>query len=120
MANEITIAQRITVTKSGETNRFEQDYQVTLTGSDVVDLSVDVGTSDETITKGDIGTMGVIFVKNLDATNFVVAGTDGTNFPFRINPGETCSFRLASPASAQLHLKADTATCRCRVFQVED
>src|SRR5262245_53922502 len=58
---------------------------------------VSVGTSEEDLTTGDIGTLGYIYVKNLDATNYVQWGpkSGGSMVAFgRLKAGESAILRL--------------------------
>ena len=70
--------------------------------------SVDVGTSEETIAFGDI-TPRYLFVKNLDATNFVDIGFSTGVYGLSLLAGETGVFPLKSGAT--VYAKADTAEC---------
>lgn len=79
-----------------------------------------VGTSAENIAGGDVSTPGYLFLKNLDATNFVDIGKDNTGFVAvgRMEPGETACFRVS--ASTTIQLKADTASCNVQYLLLED
>lgn len=78
-----------------------------------IDLNISVGTSDETVALGDIGTIGEIIILNLNATNFITCGPDGSSYPIKIKPG---SYASVCWNAAAIHLKADTGACRCRVL----
>lgn len=56
-----------------------------------------VGTSEEDLLIGDIATLGYVFLRNLDAANFVTYGpkSGGSMIPFgRIKAGEIAMLRL--------------------------
>lgn len=57
--------------------------------NDVVTLS----TSNLSLSKGNITTIGYVFLKNLDATNLVLIGSDGTTYPYQLKAGEYAFFR---------------------------
>lgn len=75
--------------------------------------SVDVGTVEETIGFGDI-TPRYVFVKNLDATNFVDIGFSTGVYGISLLAGETGVFPLKSGAT--VYAKADTAGCTVQVI----
>jgi len=72
---------------------------------------ISVGTVEETLTlAADITNAGLMYVENLDATNFIDIGYATGVYPNRIYPGEVSIIPLAI-ATATLYLKADTAAC---------
>lgn len=82
---------------------------------------VSVGTSEEDLTLGDIATTtaNLLYMKNLDATNFVKYGPkDTTMTEFgRLLAGESTWLRLG--ASVTLRWVADTAACKVLVKAYE-
>lgn len=73
------------------------------------------------VTTTGITTLGWMFLKNTDSTNFIEWGpkSGGVFYPIgKLKPGEEISFRL-SPGKT-LHLKADTADCKCTLVILED
>ena len=78
------------------------------TGNAVVDDVQSIGTSDETLDKGDIGTIGFLYAKNLDALHYIDIGADGSTYPIRLQPGVDCRTPWNSSA---VHAKANTAAC---------
>lgn len=73
-----------------------------------------IPTTDRTITlPADITTVGRVVVYNLDGTNYVSIGTDGSQYDFIIPAGEWFQGMLNNTA---LHLKAHTAACYVRVM----
>ena len=77
------------------------------------ELNISIGTVDETVALGDVASIGEILIQNLDATNFITVGPDGSSYPIKIMPGRhaRCQWN-----GAAIHLKADTAACRARVM----
>jgi len=75
---------------------------------------VDVGTSAETLSTGDItgGQEGVLLVQNLDATNFVKLGPDSSGLVdfAKIKAGEMFCIRVAP--STTVKIVADTSACK--------
>lgn len=76
---------------------------------------VSVGTSEEAIPLGEVGTIGGIWIKNLDSTNYVQirTGTAGTAFA-RINALEEYYIPIGSGVTAP-YIIADTASCECDI-----
>lgn len=91
---------------------------ITTTGNEVQEGIQEIGTSEEQITvSADIAQPGVVWIKNLDSTNFVeVGGATGVYF-VRLNPGEVNILRMTGTA---LFLLADTAACRVQYKIFED
>jgi hypothetical protein len=117
MANEISIGQSLQVLKNGATIQKSASASITLTGNYFMSGVQNVGTTDETIALGDIGTVGVVYFKNLDSTNFVTFGADGTNYHIKLKAGESALLRWNGAA---VHAKADTAACKVEYVIVED
>jgi len=120
MAAEISISSSISATKGGTSiptkgGSFTRDWA----GKDY-DSGKLVATTAATNAEGlaipmlsTIGTPGMLWVKNLDATNFITVGprSSATYVPFvKIPPGECYPFPLAVAAGAA-YIQADTAAC---------
>lgn len=83
--------------------------------------TVDVGTSEEAISFGDITNLGWVFMKNLDTTNYVEWGPESGGALVvvgRLEAGESALFRL-SPAIT-LRMQANTATCKVLIEAMWD
>jgi len=120
MAAEISISSSISATKGGTSiptkgGSFTRDWAgkdydsgklvATTAGTDAQGLAIPMLTT--------IGTPGMLWVKNLDATNFITVGprSGATYVPFvKIPPGEAYPFPLAVAAGAAF-IQADTAAC---------
>lgn len=76
-----------------------------------------IGTSDEVLPLGDISTIGWVYLKNLDATNYVTVGSDGILYPLKLKPGE---FFLGRWNAAAIHVKANTAPCNLESIILPD
>ena len=79
-----------------------------------------IGTSAETVVfQTDIATTGYLFLRNLDATNFIEIGPDSAgivNF-IKMLAGDVAMFRFHS--SATMKAKADTSACSLEFFLLE-
>jgi hypothetical protein len=79
-------------------------------------ISVDL--TNEALDVEDISTVGLVLLRNLDATNFVVV-TDGllaTTYTVRMNAGEFALFRAGSNT---IVLKADSLACNVQYVVFE-
>lgn len=122
MANEITLQlamERRHATNTGDTHFVPaRRYQIDQAGVGQDDRKHTIGTTEESITFTDIATNGVVFMENMDTTNFVEWGYSTGVYGGRMLAGEPAGpFRLNTGAS--LYMKADTAACRVRVVHYE-
>lgn len=115
MANEINTNISVTVSVGGQsatgTVTTPSDLTTAFIGNEQI-----IGTTDETILMGDVsGTPVFIFIKNLDATNFVLVDSASTydKFPQKLYPGKGV---YLLPQTGTIHIKADTASCKVFVL----
>ena len=79
-----------------------------------------IGTSSESVLLGDVTTIGYVYLRNMDATNFVsisalATAVAGTSF-CKLLAGDACIFKAVS---TQLTAIADTAPVNLQVFALE-
>lgn len=80
-----------------------------------------IGTAEEVIGAGDVGTLGWCILQNLDDTNYVDWGPESGGSMVaigRLEPGEWAAFRLKP--GIVLRGQADTASCKVDVRIYED
>lgn len=122
MADEITITDSAVVNNGtyrdqldfGGTYRFDQSAAGSESGIRTI------GTSAENLVLTDITTPGILYVLNIDDTNFVEIGKDVSGFEeiAKLMPGDPpARFRIAD--SVTIQLKADTASCDIRFWVLE-
>lgn len=118
MANEVQVSANLSVNRSGFSFTAGGSISITQSGTNNLGNVQSIGTSAETITFGDIGTLGYVILKNNDASNFVEVDAANTfdKFPQKILPGE---FILMKPETSTIYAKADTAACELLVLAVE-
>lgn len=123
MADEITVSASLRVSNGNFSFRkdtgFSQFDQAAAGGGNPG--TVNIGTSDEAISLGDITTPGWAFIQNLDGTNYVDIGPDSTGaiVPIiRLEPGEFALLRLTPTVS--LRGQANTAACDVMIQVMED
>lgn len=122
MAGEISIRASLSVSKGGTSvaNATSTD-SVDMSGTNMLTLVQNIGTSYEALTLTDIDTASEYWVllRNKDATNYVEVSFDaGSTFSLKMMPGELCGpFRLV--ASEQIGCRANTAACEVEVICCE-
>lgn len=118
MAQELTIQMSLGFTKAlaalGKV--FSQSY-FDVSGTAAIQNVIAVGTTDETLALGDISTIGWVYMRNLDATNYVTVGSDGTLYPIKLKPLEPMLVRWNAAA---IHVKANTASCQLEYVLISD
>lgn len=100
MANEILVSALLQASKGGRTvSKGTGSQQIDWTGTDYIQGTQTIGTTQEAIALGDIGTPGWCWFKNKDASNYVElrAGSTGADV-VRLNAGEEMAFRWAADA----------------------
>ena len=120
MADEITLTIRLgcengnynpgTLSVSGAT--FDQAAVGAAAGVQAI------GTTEESLSTGDLTTYGWLFIRNLDAANYVQLGFSTGVYGCRLEAGEPAVFRT-EPAGT-IYLKADTAACDVQYMWLED
>jgi hypothetical protein len=78
----------------------------------------DVGTTAEALVLGDLTTVGAVFIKNTDATNYVEIDSASAmdKFPQKLLPGESMILR---PQTVTIYAKANTAACALQIGAVK-
>jgi len=122
MANEITTKLTMGVEKSNlKINKESGRIQVDMTGTAYSGGVQNIGTSHEQlVVDSGVGTAGVAWFRNLDATNFVEIGTDvSASFEAfaKLKPGEAGMIRLATTA---IYAQADTTAVDLEYIIIED
>ena len=122
MANEISITAKLSVSKGGTAvTNFTSTDSIDMTGTNMLTVVQNIGTSYEALTLTDIDTAAKYFVmlRNKDATNYVEVSFDaGSTFSLRMEPGELCG-PLPMVAGEQIGCRANTAACEVEVVCCE-
>jgi len=109
MADEIAITVRLAFSKSGAKVSRTENINVDVTGDAFTHEVQSVGTSEEELAQGaDLGTPGYLFLKNLDATNYVEVGSTTGVYDIKLLAGEVAIYRHNS---ATVYAKANSAAC---------
>jgi hypothetical protein len=114
MADEIRIKTQLTV-KNGfvdQSDNVNYTANQTAAGGPTPGY-VTIGTSEETVAFGELGTKGWLWMRNLDATNFVEWGFATGVYGGKMLAGESAGpFRMNATS---VYLKSDTGACKCLV-----
>lgn len=124
MAGTINLNISGQVTNGNYSNQFNVAQSISQTGQGAYSGIVTVGTATENLKFGDVSTEGIVWGRNLDATNFVTIGpttsTGSTSFHpmIDVDAGEPFAFRV-NPA-AKWKWKADTGAVKMQIHMSED
>lgn len=116
MGDEIRISATLRYAKNQESSSITTAFTADQTGSAFESGLQTVGTSEEALVKGDIGTIGYVGVRNTDATNFVELGAVTAEYSVKLAPGEGC---VMPWKRTNIYAKADTASCKVAYTLIE-
>jgi hypothetical protein len=117
-AGTVTVSCAISIIKDGATVAGSGNLNLTMAGTELIGNNQIIGTTNETIVLGDVTTVGYVFIKNNDPTNFVTISVDSSQAQViaKLLPGE---FTLFKPNTSTINSKADTGACSCFVAACE-
>lgn len=118
MSAELLVAASLAFSKSGSaaSKNFPSAY-FDVAGLAYIQNNVAVGITDESLALGDVATIGWVYAKNTDATNYITLSADGTLYNIKLKPGE---FFMARWNGAAIHAKANTAPCNLEYLIISD
>ena len=108
MASELTKSTTLRYSKGGAVASVDDSVTVDITTGRKTEVTQVVGTTEESLALVDVSSVEELFIKNLDATNYVEIGTVSGAYPIKLKPGRSCSF---PPNQNALYLKANTSAC---------
>jgi hypothetical protein len=88
MASEIRLSSTLRYAKDQASAGLTTAFTADQTGSKYEAGVQTVGTSEEVLVKGDVGTIGYAAFRNKDATNFVEFGSVTAQYSIKLGPGE--------------------------------
>ncbi len=120
MASEIQLTGSMTYVPTATNQvgipKIEFRKRIDMTGDEHSQGIQVAGTVEEALDiSSDIGTTGVVYILNLDATDNILVGLTGS-FPIRLLPGEFCQFR----ANGAVFIKASANTPSCQYWVFEE
>jgi hypothetical protein len=123
MTNEITANLRIQLSNAGLTDDFNPGkIQITQTGQIIFSRVVSIATTETSVALTGITTPGVCYLRNLDATNYVEAGTTTTDYPIKLRQYGVSgipNILTLNASKTTLYLKANTAACKVLITVYE-
>jgi hypothetical protein len=117
MADELSINIAVSETKNGVTFALDFNDTFDVSGNSPIFEVKSIATSDTTLDLGAVGTPGYLIAKNLDGTNYVTLGGDGTNYFDKLKAGE---FMVKRWNGAAIHAKANTGACLLQYLLIPD
>ena len=117
MAGELTVQMLLGLSKGLVSAQRQISLVADQAGTAMAHAIVQVGTAKESLALGDVATPGWCLIRNLDATNYVVLGTDADTPFLKLKAGEACLFRMAGTT---LSCKANTAAVNVEYWVIED
>lgn len=120
MANELTVSASLSFTKGSITAALAKNgLQITITGTKKLENVQNIGTSEEALQLGDLGSAAGcwLIIINRDPTNYVnFRAATGVTDTCKLMPGEPALFRCAASAP---YLQANTAACNVEYCLIE-
>lgn len=108
MASELSLTFSLSFSKSSSSITAVESDSIDVAGTKYVKINQSIPTSDTSLTLGSVGTIGYVWLKNTDSTNYVEFGSDGSVWPIKLKAGEICLVRWNAAA---VHAKANTSAC---------
>lgn len=120
MSNATTLTAALAISGAGVSiSGTVSGLSITQAGTNSIGNVQNIGTTTEQLTFGDVTTIGYLFVKNLDATNYVEFDLNtpvaGTAFS-KLLPGEAF---VIPTRQTTIYGKANTAACDCLIVAIE-
>jgi hypothetical protein len=116
LANEITVSATLKYAKAKVSVSQGTTFVASQTGDKYEAGIQAIGTTEEALAKGDVGTIGYLAVRNMDLTNFVQLGVTTGVYTVKLKPGEGAV--VPWNASTAL-IKADTAQVEVEYLMIE-
>ena len=115
MANEISVTISTTISQSGQSVSGTGSFTTSLSATNFIGQEVTVGSSSAaTISILGLTDPSVVYIKNLDTTNFITvdAVVGLSAWPQKLLPGQAINLL---PTGGTIYAKADTAPCQAWV-----
>lgn len=115
MANEISVTSNCSITSAGQNVGGSGSFTANLSSLNFLGQEVTIGSATAaTIPIGGLATPAIVYIKNLDATNFITVDALAalTAFPQKILPGQAICLL---PTSGTIYAKANAANCQAWV-----
>jgi hypothetical protein len=108
MSNELSISAFLNYQNGLATLTASASAVISVASNQIIHEVANIPTTDTALNLGAVGTIGYVLFQNIDGSNFISIGSDGTNYPIKLLAGESALMRWNAAA---IHCKADTAAC---------
>ena len=119
MANEIQVSASLSASKGGVSVNNSASRSATMAGDQMISNVQIIGTAAEALVLGDVSTIGYVFLKNMDATNFVEIALDSGVSTQKFAKLLAGDFAIFPASTATMYAKADTANVNLVVQAIE-
>jgi len=117
MSDELRLGVVLSFSKGNASLKKADHIEVDVTGDAYESAVQEIGTSEEQVAQGaDLGTPGYVYVKNMDATNYVEIGSTTGVYDIKLLAGEIA---LWHHNSATIYAKANTAAVKIEYSIIE-
>ena len=116
MANEITVVATLKYAKNKSAAQLATSHNADQSGDKYEAGIQTVGTVEEQLTKGDVGVIGYLAVRNTDAVNFVQLGSSAGNYSLKLLAGKGAVIPWSGSA---VYAKADTTAVDVEYLIIE-
>lgn len=121
MANEISVTLGVQVKNGHHVDKFEPGtVQITQSSAGRGGHVQNIGTSEEVVDFGDISTNGVLALRNLSTTDYIVYGPEDTNAMVifgKLKPGEIAFLRVAPTVVMRAQADTNAALMDVRLYE---
>ena len=115
MADELRLGVVLSFSKGSAGVNKTANIEVDVAGDSYVSAVQEIGTTEEVLVEPDaLGTPGYVYVRNMDATNYVEVGITAS-YTIKLLAGDFALF----PAAAAIYAKANTAACNVEYIIIE-
>lgn len=117
MANELQFTIQVNYRNGIDSDNTAEPFYMNVSATERIEGAPTIGTTEESLALGDVSSVGLVIIKNMDPTNYVTVGNVTGQRPIRIPPLTT--FPLYLPGSA-VFVAANTAPCKIvyKIFSV--
>lgn len=116
MANEITFSGSLRYLSGLKSATMSASGHATQVGTHFISNIQDIGTVEEAVVKGDVGTIGWVMFRNLDDTNFIEVGATTGVYSLKLTAG---SMFVGPWDGSTIFAKSDTDPCALQTLIVE-
>lgn len=117
MANEITIGGSLSFKKGSMTAKLSVADTRDMSGTHYIQRVDEIGSTEETVSKGDITTLGYCAFKNVGSTGVIqIGGTTGV-YAIKLDPGE--GIAGVKWATNAIYAIGDIAGCDLEMLLIE-